>query len=67
MKTNSERSELGRRGFVASMLAGAGLASAALFGRRARAAGASRQQDKAAGPVLYRRTAETDRYFKTLD
>ncbi|GIX46345.1 MAG: hypothetical protein KatS3mg131_0556 [Candidatus Tectimicrobiota bacterium] len=55
-----------RRTFLAGLLAGASAAAALLAApRRARAA---RQTPtiSARGPILYRRTAEAERYYRTL-
>ncbi len=55
-----------RRTFLAGLLAGVGAATALLAGpRRARAA---RKTPGAptSGPILYRRTEEAERYYRTL-
>ena len=54
-----------RRTFLARMLAGLG-ATAALISRPRRARAAERGDTAAARPVLYRRSAETERYYRTL-
>ena len=57
-----------RRTFLARTLAGLGAAAALLSRpRRGRAAAQSDGGDvPAKGPVLYRRNAETERYYQTL-
>ena len=54
-----------RRTFLARMLTGLG-AAAALLCRPRRARAANRGGTTAGGPVLYRRGAETERYYRTL-
>lgn len=55
-----------RRKFFASLLSGmAGAAALLLAPRRARA-GAKKNEAPAAGPILYHRTEETERYYRTL-
>lgn len=55
-----------RRGFLVGMAAGLGTAAAAVSSAgKVKAKGLAPEQ-KASGPVLYRRTAETERYYKTL-
>jgi hypothetical protein len=51
-----------RRGFFAGLLAGVGIAALAAGARKVRAAAPKGRS----GPVLYRRTEETERYFKTM-
>ena len=65
MSTDSE-SQAGqvRRTFLARLLAGMG--AAALLSRPWRARAAQRQETPAAGPILYRRGTETERYYRTL-
>ena len=59
-----------RRTFLAKTLAGLGAAAALLSRpRRGRAAQPEAAQPEAApanGPILYRRSAETERYYRTL-
>ena len=62
---DKRRTEHKRRTFVASMLAGLG-ATAALLARPRRARAAKNGETAATGPVLYRRSAETERYYRTL-
>lgn len=55
-----------RRRFLAGMLAGIGSVAALLSApKRARSATAAPTGPEP-GPVLYRRTAEAERYYKTL-
>ena len=54
-----------RRTFLARTLAGLG-AAAALLSRPLRARAAQPEVEPAKGPILYRRTAETERYYRTL-
>lgn len=60
----TETSGVNRRGFFAGLASGAGIVALALGGRKARAAA---QPERPRGPVLYRRTEESERYFRTLD
>ncbi|MFQ5850911.1 MAG: hypothetical protein ACE5JU_10025 [Candidatus Binatia bacterium] len=55
-----------RRKFLGGFLAGVGGAAAwLLVPKRARAAG-EKPTVRAIGPILYRRTREAERYYKTL-
>ena len=54
-----------RRTFLARMMAGLGVA-AALLSRPRRGRTAQPEAAPAKGPILYRRTAESERYYKTL-
>ena len=54
-----------RRMFLARMLTGLG-AAAALLSRPRRGHAAQPEATPAKGPILYRRTAETERYYRTL-
>ncbi len=54
-----------RRTFLARMLAGLG-ATAALLSRPRRGRAAQPEATPARGPILYRRSAETERYYRTL-
>ena len=54
-----------RRTFLARMLAGLG-ATAALLSRPRRARAAKQGKTAPTGPILYRRSAETERYYRTL-
>ena len=54
-----------RRTFLARLLTGMG-AAGALLSRPRRARAARHQETPAAGPILYRRGAETERYYRTL-
>lgn len=62
-----KRKSSGRRTFLFGLLMGAG-AAAALVGasRKATETKKPRQEASAAEPVLYRRTEETERYYRTL-
>jgi len=51
-----------RRGFLTGLFAGVG-ATAAVLGGKAQAQGTKSQ---GTGPVLFHRTAETERYYKTV-
>ncbi len=62
-QTESRKPGVGRRGFLAGLAAGLGIAALAIRGRKVQATPTKQQKS---GPVLYRRTAETDRYFKSL-
>ena len=54
-----------RRTFLARTLAGLG-AAAALLSRPRRGRAAQSEAAPAKGPILYRRNAETERYYRTL-
>jgi hypothetical protein len=55
-----------RRKFLAGLLAGAaGVASVLLAPRRARAE-AKKTEAPETGPILYHRSEETERYYRTL-
>ena len=54
-----------RRAFFTGLLAGAGVAGLALTGKKAQA-GETTPKPKDKGPVLYHRTPDVDRYFKTM-
>lgn len=56
----------GRRGFLVGLLAAAGATTAFLATSKARAKSPAPPTAPAAGPILYRPTAETERYYKTL-
>ena len=63
MKHNdAPKAGMGRRGFFAGMVAGLGIAALATGARKVRAAA----QKRLHGPILYRRTEETERYLKTM-
>ncbi len=51
-----------RRGFLLGLVAGAGASAAVLTGK-AKAQGA---KSTGSGPVLFHRTAETQRYYKSV-
>ena len=54
-----------RRTFLARFLTGLG-AAAALLSRPRRARALKHGEAPAKGPILYRRSAETERYYRTL-
>ena len=54
-----------RRTFLARFVAGLG-AAAALLSRPVRSRAKQHTETPATGPVLYRRSAETERYYRTL-
>ncbi|MEE8433810.1 MAG: twin-arginine translocation pathway signal protein [bacterium] len=62
-KTQTQSS---RRGFLTGMLAGLGVATAAVAAGSSKAKAAQPDGDTPKGQVLYHRSAETERYFKTL-
>lgn len=64
---SQRKNAVGRRTFLAGLLTGAGVAAA--LGAAPRKAAAKKQSAKGpAGfePVLYRRTKEAERYYRTL-
>ena len=64
MKKKTDRT--GRRNFLFGLIAGTGAVSLALgSGGKAKAAGRASDK-KQKGPILYRRTKEAERYYKTL-
>ena len=57
----------GRRAFLAGLLTGAGLLTAlGAVPRNVTAKKDLTQDELHTGPILYRRTAEVDRYYRTL-
>ena len=60
--TETPKAGIDRRGFFTGLVAGLGIAALAAGARKVKAAATERLR----GPVLYRRTAETDRYFKSM-
>jgi hypothetical protein len=59
----------GRRNFLVGLLTGAGVVAAVAGANRpiaARPAGAEPSESPSADPVLYRRTEEAERYYRTL-
>ena len=54
-----------RRGFLVGMLAGVGAVAA--MGGGAKEAAASAAKEGKGEPILYRKTEETARYYRTLD
>ncbi len=63
-QATTETNGVNRRGFFAGLASGLGVAAVALGARKVRAAA---RPERPQGPVLYRRTAETERYLRTLD
>ena len=61
-QAESRKPAVGRRGFFAGLVAGVGIAALASGARKVGAAAVS----KVRGPILYRRTEETERYLKTM-
>jgi tRNA1(Val) A37 N6-methylase TrmN6 len=55
-----------RRKILLGMFAGAGIAAMALASRSNKKPNLVRTEKRPAGPVLYRRTEESERYYKTL-
>ena len=69
MKSNDRKP--GRRGFLFGMLTGVG-AAALVSGVRGGKSEAKEAREKApeqkpSGPILYRRTPEIEKYYKTLE
>lgn len=61
------KKSLGRRTFLVGLLTGAGAAVAlGTVPRKAAARKKSAQAASTTGPILYRRTKEAERYYKTL-
>jgi hypothetical protein len=60
----------GRRTFLVGLLTGAGVVTALGGGKKdtatARPAAPSAERTDPAAPILYRRTAEVERYYRTL-
>ena len=58
----------GRRGFLKGVLVAAGATSATMLtsGNALAKAGGALGSDTSKGPILYRRTEEAERYYKTL-
>ena len=67
MNRKSPTTKMGRRALFTGMFGGIGIATAALAARKTSAAGGKEAASQKSGPVLYQRTKETERYFKTLD
>ena len=68
MNKENKGEKSGRRGFFFRMLAGAGVASAALFAARNQTQEVTLElvDSSEIDPILYRRTEETERYYRTL-
>lgn len=64
---NQGKKPLGRRTFLAGLLTGAGVMTAVSAApRKAAAKKEPGRGASAAGPILYRRTKEAERYYRTL-
>jgi hypothetical protein len=61
-ETKRPATQASRRGFLTGLFAGVGATAAVLAGK-AKAQGA---KSTGSGPVLFHRTAETERYYKTV-
>jgi hypothetical protein len=69
MEQNESQGKQPRRRFISSLLAAAaGLGALLLAPRRARAQGKQQRGPgpTETGPILYRRTEEAERYYRTL-
>ena len=66
MRQKRESGGQPRRTFLAGFLAGVGGAIAVLSAPKRTRAATTKPTVAAAGPILYRRTKETERYYKTL-
>ena len=65
--SHQKKKSLGRRTFLVGLLTGAGVATAlAATPRKATAKKELAKGPSTAGPILYRRTKEAERYYKTL-
>ena len=62
---NNEKGS-GRRKFLKGIFAAAGATSATVIAGKAFANVDTSSSDKSKGPILYRRTEEAERYYKTL-
>lgn len=61
-ETKSATPEASRRNVLLGLVAGAGVTAAVTSSAQAQGKAAP----KSSGPVLFKRTAETERYYKTL-
>jgi len=61
-----EKTTSGRRGFLAGLLTGAGAVAALVAPRGVAATRDAERERETPGPVLYRRTEEAERYYRTL-
>ena len=65
MESKKPANRVSRRKFFAGLAAGLGVAGVAVAAAKGeKAVAATVENDK--GPVLYKRTAEAERYYKTL-
>ena len=62
---SDSRSDSGRRKFLMGLLTGAGVTAALGFTGK-KAAAAPKKKSKTQEPILYRRTEDVERYYKTL-
>ncbi|HZS31886.1 MAG TPA: formate dehydrogenase [Methylomirabilota bacterium] len=62
------KTAVGRRGFLAGLFTGGGLAAAlgTTTGRAAPRTAAPARQPSPGEPILFRRSAESERYYRTL-
>jgi Rieske Fe-S protein len=60
---SAETPKASRRGFLVGLLAGAGATAAVATAKTAKAQAAKPAKS---GPVLFHRTAETERYYKSV-
>jgi hypothetical protein len=63
-----DKRAVGRRTFLAGVLTGGGVAAGlgAATGKAAPPPGTATREPPPSGPVLFRRTAEAERYYRTL-
>ncbi len=61
---SERRSDSGRRNFLKGLLTGAGVTVA--LGLTGKKAAAAPQKPSSRDPILYRRTEDVERYYKTL-
>lgn len=67
MKATKPHKGFNRRVFFAGLIGGVGVATTALASGVSRKRASQKAEDVPEGPVLYRRTADVERYFNTLD
>ncbi len=63
---SEKRSESGRRTFLKGLLTGAGVAAALGMTGKMAAAAPKSKKPATREPILYRRTEDVERYYKTL-
>ena len=66
MDKNTQANGPSRRKFLVGMLTGAGVATIAAVAVGKNGEKSATSDATPTGPILYRRTAETERYYKTL-